>query len=291
MTIAIQRWGRGAVWRGRVLGMGSEPGRFRLAIPWQRQNFFTEALDLAVELIRRCLQPTSASVFVSLHQHFGERWESILANGLAPETLRFLQAGVSRGMPFDVLPSFVQLGWGANAERFDMSFTGRTGWMASALAHHKWKSKKMLADAGLPVPRGWLVSDVDRAEQAVENDIGWPVVIKPVRQELGLGVFAGIPDAETLRRVFNRTAQHSAGSVIVEKHIAGDDHRLLVVEGHFIAASRRLPGGVTGDGRAHNRRATGSGQLRRPARHLTVQPAQKAVVGRRGERLPAQAGT
>lgn len=261
LTVAIQRWGRDPVWRGRVLDV--EPQRIRLAIPWHREQFFAQALELSLELLRRCVDPTfggmpgalgqwlssnSAPEPLRLSLYFGDQWNTIVANGLSPNTQRFVQAGVVRGMPFDVLPQCVQVGWGANAQRFDMAFTGRTPWMASTLAHNKWKSKMVLADAAVPVPRGWIVRDVDQAIHAVESDLGWPVVIKPSNQELGLGVVVDIPDAETLRRVFDRAAQHSSGNVIIEQYIAGDDHRLLVVNQKFVAAARRMPGRITGDG-------------------------------------------
>ena len=42
-------------------------------------------------------------------------------------------------------------------------------------------------------------------------------------------------------------AEHSP-SVIVETYLKGDDHRLLVVNGELIAATRRSPGRVIGDG-------------------------------------------
>ena len=261
LTVAIQRWGRDPVWRGRVIQ--AEPQSIRLAVPWHREQFFGEALNLSLELLRRLVDPVSGGVAGALGQwlstnsapepvrlslHFGDRWDTIVANGLAPNSQRLVQAGVVRGMPFDVLPNCAQVGWGANAIRFDMAFTGRTPWMASTLAQNKWKSKQVLANAVVPVPRGWIVQDVDRALQAVETDIGWPVVIKPSDQELGLGVVVDIPDAETLRRVFDRAAEHSSGSIIVEECIAGHDHRLLVVNHRFIAAARRMPGQITGDG-------------------------------------------
>jgi cyanophycin synthetase len=44
--------------------------------------------------------------------------------------------------------------------------------------------------------------------------------------------------------------------VIVETYLQGADHRLLVINGELIAATRRTPGRVVGDGRAE-RPATG----------------------------------
>src|SRR6185295_35172 len=45
----------------------------------------------------------------------------------------------------------------------------------------------------------------------------------------------------------NVAREHSR-SVIVESFLEGDDHRLLVVNGELVAATRRTPGHVVGDG-------------------------------------------
>ena len=43
-------------------------------------------------------------------------------------------------------------------------------------------------------------------------------------------------------------AREHSRSVIVETFLEGDDHRLLVVNGELVAATRRTPGHVVGDG-------------------------------------------
>jgi cyanophycin synthetase len=141
----------------------------------------------------------------------------------------------------------VQLGWGASSERIESSFTGRTGYIATMMAHNKFKASRTLADAGLPLPTGEVVLDVERAQQ-VAAGLGWPVVVKPANSEQGVGVVPGICDPDTLRGAFDAALRLSSRGVIVERHVDGDDHRLLVVDGRLIASARRTPGGVTGDG-------------------------------------------
>ena len=131
LTVAIQRWGRDPVRRGRVLSAGR--GRVRLAIPWYRPSLFDEALALALQLIPKWSASEadwSALAAEGLDGHFGNRWADIQADGLGPATLRFIDAALRRGMPFDVLPGFVQIGWGTKAERFDFTFTGQTSAVA-----------------------------------------------------------------------------------------------------------------------------------------------------------------
>ena len=259
LTVAIQRWGRDPVWQGRVLQADSD--RLLLAIPWRRDAFCTDALNLALELVQRWLESEAVAdsvrglsgtgpiiaPTVKLSEHFAGSWPSIQSNGLSPYTMRFIQAGVARNMPVDVLPSFVQLGWGINTERFDMSFTKYTGWIATVLAKNKIKTSRTLAGEFIPVPAFFIVAAADQAEEAADQ-LGWPVVIKPSNQDQGLGVVAGIRDRETLRRAFEAAASLSPGNVIVEKHIDGDDHRLLVVRGRMLSAARRSAAAVVGDG-------------------------------------------
>lgn len=243
VTVAIQRWGRDPVWRGRLLTAGH--GRLRLAIPWHRPDFFDESLTAAIQLIPGWLCPGQDGD--QLGQIFAGRWPDIQAGGLGPNTLRFIEAGLRRGMPFDVLPSFVQIGWGTNAERVDLGVTGRTGWIAMGTAKNKHTANQTLALAGLPVPRAIAVRNVEQAQRAAD-ELGWPVVIKPLDQDGAVGVVPGVSDSTRLRRAFAEADRVSPGNVLVEQHCAGDDYRLLVAGGRVLQAVRRISAEVIGDG-------------------------------------------
>lgn len=245
-TVALQRWARDPVWRGRTVRW--EPGRLLLAIPWRRQALFGDALDLAVRLIAQWSQPTVDPAEVqALIRGFRAGLPTAQDGGLLPNTLRFVQAAVERDIPFDILPSWVQLGWGARAERIDSSFTGHTGVIATMNARNKFKASRTLADAGLPLPTGEVVDGFERAAEVAAR-LGWPVVVKPLDADQGTGVVPGIRDSGSLRRAVEAAARITPGSVVVERHVAGADHRLLVVRGRLLMAVRRIPGGVTGDG-------------------------------------------
>lgn len=236
LTLAIQRWGGDPAWRGRVVC--AEANRLSLAMPWTRDVFFREALELSVEILCRGLATGPPREPLRLREYFGDRWPSILTRAMAPDTVRFIEAAAARAVPFSLLPNFIQLGWGANAERIDKSFTGRTSWMADTLARDYWKCKRALASAEVPVPHAWVATTIDEAE-GIASRWGWPMVVKPLYR-LGHGrggVAAGISDVDGLHHAFERAAECSAGGVIVEEHIDGDDHRLLVVNGRFLAAA------------------------------------------------------
>ena len=99
---------------------------------------------------------------------------------------------------------------------------------------------------GLPVPVQMLVYNAREASRAAER-IGHPVVVKPLDANNGRGVSIGLTTDEAVEAAFEQAREHSRG-VLVESLIKGFDHRMLVVNGHLVAASKRVPGHVVGDG-------------------------------------------
>ncbi|MFI4880285.1 MAG: Mur ligase family protein, partial [Steroidobacterales bacterium] len=70
---------------------------------------------------------------------------------------------------------------------------------------------------------------------------------KPYNGNHGRGISIRLTSDEEVAQGFNIAREHSR-SVIVESFLEGDDHRLLVVNGELVAATRRTPGHVVGDG-------------------------------------------
>jgi cyanophycin synthetase len=79
------------------------------------------------------------------------------------------------------------------------------------------------------------------------NRIGYPVVTKPYNGNHGRGISIRLMTDEEVKQGFAVAREH-ARSIIVETYLEGDDHRLLVVNGELVAATRRTPGHVVGDG-------------------------------------------
>src|SRR5581483_3421393 len=114
------------------------------------------------------------------------------------------------------------------------------------LASDKEETNKILATLGLPVPKQECVQTEAQAVRAARR-MGFPVVTKPYNGNHGRGISIGLATEEEVARGFNIAREHSR-SVIVESFLEGDDHRLLVVHGELVAATRRTPGHVVGDG-------------------------------------------
>ncbi len=168
---------------------------------------------------------------------------------LGPSTAALVRAAESRGIPWLRLndQSLVQLGHGKYQQRIQATVTSRTSHIAVELASDKEETNKILAMLGLPVPKQELVQSEGQAIRAARR-IGFPVVTKPYNGNHGRGISIRLMTEEEVAQGFAAAREHSR-SVIVETFMEGDDHRLLVVNGELVAATRRTPGHVVGDGK------------------------------------------
>ena len=173
------------------------------------------------------------------------------ANMLGPSTAAIVEAAKRRNIPHYRLTedtSYIQLGHGHKQQRFQATVTWKTGIIGHSIADDKDWTKQILGDAGIPVPDGRVCHSFDDALEAAVA-IGWPVVTKPLVGNHGRGITTDIADEAGLREGYDAAfARHE--TVIVERYIKGEDHRLLVIDGKLVAAARRRPAHVVGDGRS-----------------------------------------
>lgn len=167
---------------------------------------------------------------------------------LGPSTGSIVDAAVARGIPFSRMTegSMVRFGWGAKQRRIQAAEMDCTSAISEAIAQDKELTKKLLAAAGVPVPNGRAVSDAQDAWKAA-CDIGLPVVVKPNDGNQGKGVTVNITTQEHLVAAYG-VATEFRDDVLVERYMPGNDFRLLVVGDQMVAAARRDPPKVLGDG-------------------------------------------
>lgn len=169
---------------------------------------------------------------------------------LGPSTGSIVEEAQSRRIPWIRLGknSLVQLGYGINQQRFQATITGKTSSIAVDIACNKEITKKMLQDAAIPVPAGDLVTDADGLERVIRK-IGFPLVLKPLDGNHGRGQTINVQDWETAKEglVYAQTISHK---VIVERYVTGFDYRVLVINHKMVAAARRVPAHIVGDGSA-----------------------------------------
>ena len=167
---------------------------------------------------------------------------------LGPSTAAIVQEAEHRGITVLRLDDYnlVQLGEGKYQKRIQAAITSNTSLIGVEAAGNKRLTKIMLEDAGIPVPRGTVVR---KQESAIEDAdwLGYPVVIKPHDGHHGKGVTTNISNETDLVNAFAR-AKAMSDKVIVEQYLTGNDYRMLVVDGKFVAAAKRMPAEVIGDG-------------------------------------------
>ncbi|MFC1886407.1 cyanophycin synthetase [Thermodesulfobacteriota bacterium] len=167
---------------------------------------------------------------------------------LGPTTWSIVKEAKSRGIPFIRLNenSYIQLGYGAHQKRIQASITSQTSAIAVEAADEKTSVKECLKKSGIPVPSGRMVSTEEEAI-AVFDGIGAAVVVKPDVGNHGNGSTINITDPDQLKNAF-QVAKAYYPDVIVEEYVHGFDYRLLVINGKLVAAARREPAHVIGDG-------------------------------------------
>ena len=168
---------------------------------------------------------------------------------LGPSAMALVKAADEREIPWIRLNdhSLIQLGQGKYQKRVEAALTGQTPHTAVEIASDKEFCTQLLYDLGLPVPEQRYVRNEREAISAAER-IGYPVVVKPVDGNHGRGVSVNLSNDDAVADAFEIAYDEGSG-VIVESMISGADHRLLVVNGELVAAAKREPGHVVGDGR------------------------------------------
>jgi len=170
--------------------------------------------------------------------------------GLGPSTGSIIKEAEARNIPWIRLNrySLCQLGYGANQKRIQATVTSQTSNIGVDLACDKEETKLLLEQAEVPIPKGDIIRTERGLEEAVEY-VGFPLVIKPVNGNHGRGITTDINSMEEAIIAF-KEAKEISRLVIVEKFITGDDYRLLVINNKLVAAAKRTPAHVIGDGKS-----------------------------------------
>ncbi|MDD2546537.1 MAG: cyanophycin synthetase [Burkholderiaceae bacterium] len=271
-----------------------EPGTYQVVVEYTEEAVGRLAVERAEQLITAALNDTpfdAAAAIAELHDlDEDER--------MGPSTGSIVDAAVARGIPFRRLTagSLVQLGWGSKARRIQAAEVDQTSAVAESIAQDKDLTKRLLHAAGVPVPLGRPATDVEDA-WTVALEVGLPVVLKPQDGNQGKGVTVNITTRAQLEAAYATALEY--GEVMVERFLPGHDFRLLVVGHQLVAAARREPPQVVGDGQhtirelvelvnQDPRRGTGHGTALTKVRLDDIAIARIATEGLTPESVPVQ---
>ena len=251
VTIELQRLCGADVSFGKTRSAG-DPGTYHVIFEFEEERVGEAAAELAARLLHSLLpadlRPEGTDVKLDLKHELAELIDFAQRRQLGPSTGSLVKAAVARDIPWMRLndQSLIQFGHGKYQKRIQATVTSETRHIAVEIASDKEETNKILGDLGLPVPRQRLVRNADGAVYAAER-LGYPVVVKPLDANHGRGVSINLKNEAQVREGFEKAKEH-ARTVIVETYLAGEDHRMLVVNGELIAVAKRVPGHVVGDG-------------------------------------------
>jgi len=245
VAIELQNVAGSNVTYGRTRSIDGQPGHYSMVFQYKDAAVGREASELALKLIHSLL-PSG----ITLEEAIDDDWEFAderdrfiryaQRREFGPSTASLVKAAEERDIPWLRLNrySLVQFGHGRYQQRIQATTTSRTSNIAVELASDKEETNTILRDLGLPVPKQIMVRT--RRE--------FPVVTKPLAGNHGRGVAINLRTDEEVETGFEKASEHGR-TIIVESYIEGFDHRILIVDGELVAAAKRVPGHVVGDGK------------------------------------------
>lgn len=272
-----------------------EAGTYQVIAEYSEEAVGRLAFELAEALCRAAVDDQPFDLTEALHR-LRELDEDVR---LGPSTGSIVYAAVARGIPYRRLTegSMVQFGWGSKQRRIQAAETDQTSAVAEAIAQDKELTKTLLHAAGVPVPAGRPVLDAADA-WAAACEIGGAVVVKPQDGNQGKGVAVNLVTREQVEAAY-AVAVEISDEVLVERYIPGHDYRMLVIGNKLIAAARREPPQVIGDGsrsirelvelvNSDPRRGTGHATSLTKIRFDDIALARLATEGLTADSVPAR---
>ena len=228
-----------------AIGPMSGSGTLEIAVEYDEEKLGRACLDSAQRLCLAALatQPLEGETEILRLRALAE--DVCLGRATGP----LVAAARARGIPFRRLDdeSLVQLGQGGQQRRIRTSVTDRTGKIAEWISLDKELTKKLLAELGLPVPLGRPVGSPEHA-WATACELGLPVVVKPRNADYGHGIGLNLSTREQVFAAYVAAREYGE-EILVERFARGAQYRITVVGQQVVAAVRREPVRLVGDGK------------------------------------------
>jgi cyanophycin synthetase len=228
---------------GRVRGAGKE-GVYHVVFSYGEEKEGVYAAHAAIRIALALVEGQEYDLQKDIDM-IRDLWED---QKLGPSTGSLVDEALRRNIPALRLDNnaLVQLGYGRKQKLIEATITSNTSQIAVDIAGNKNVTKRILTEVNVPVPQGVIVSSVENLRASVD-EVGFPLVIKPLDGNHGKGATINITSHEEAEQAFHRAKKYSH-KIIVESFITGHDYRILLVNYKFIAAALRTPASVTGDG-------------------------------------------
>ncbi len=113
------------------------------------------------------------------------------------------------------------------------------------ISNDKWMTKQFLARQGVNHAKAVMIKAGEKWNEFELPE--YPLVVKPVDTDHGIGVSTRIANQSQLQRAIERAFEHS-DRVIIEEYYPGKEYRFLVIDGVVRAIAYREPANIVGDG-------------------------------------------
>jgi cyanophycin synthetase len=220
------------------------PGTYNVVFSYTEENVGLFAAESAVAIVEALIAGTDYDLEADIQKMRVIRDRV----RLGPSTGSIVEEAVARDIPWIRLGtnSLVQLGYGINQMRFQATITCKTSSIAVDIACNKEQTKKMLDAASIPVANGGICVDEEDLAEVVKK-IGYPIVLKPLDGNHGKGASINVTNWEDAVSGLEYAKKYSH-RIIVEKFITGFDFRVLIIDNKLVAAAKRVPANVVGNG-------------------------------------------
>lgn len=146
----------------------------------------------------------------------------------------------------------VQTKLGDHREVFYDIYSNLISYTKGLMIDDKYYAKNYLALHGFPVNQGRVFKKKDLKNGLLyAQEIGFPVVLKPVMSSHGDHVYMDIKSKKDLSLIIKEFTSQYLGDpyYLIEKQFTGEEFRLFITKNNFFAAVHRIPANIRGDGK------------------------------------------
>jgi cyanophycin synthetase len=227
-----------------TIGNTNKEGVYNIVFSYKEEEAGLYAARAAIRIVLALLNNTGYDIGKDIDElAYIRRYEYLgLSTGsVVDEALR-------RGIPYTKSHdnALIILGYGSRQQRIQATIANTTSYIGVDLAGDKDRTKKILKEALIPIPDGVTIESQEELVEAIK-EVGYPLVTKPLDGNHGRGITLDIKTFEQAIEGF-KIAKEISDTVIIEKYVTGVDYRLLVINYKFVAAVKREPASVVGNG-------------------------------------------
>jgi len=115
------------------------------------------------------------------------------------------------------------------------------------ISQSKHTTNVFLKENNYPHTEQILVNSILALDDCLDQ-IGYPLVLKPISHDNGRGVFCNLTSRDDVLFFLNENKPLYMGGIILEKQEIGNDYRITLIGNKFAFAIKRTPPVIVGDG-------------------------------------------